>query len=78
MKYLWNAINKLGIRRKAKNTLFIWSVITIGILLGTLAWITVGRLYLPGFEWLFCFMGYPAMILGYFAGVVYIYNHEFK
>lgn len=40
--------------------------------------IGVGRLFLPGIDWLICFMGYPAMFIGLLGGTLYLYNHEFE
>ncbi len=77
MKKLWDVVNGLDIKSNVKTTIFlcIWIVVNIGI--GAGVWILFGRLFFPEIEWLFCFMGYPAIVIGLFGGILYLYNHEF-
>lgn len=77
MKRLWNVINEMNIKKKIKNKLYIGVLIAINIVMGGVAWLLFGRLVLPEIEWLFCFMGYPAIFIGFFGGMLYLYNHEF-
>ncbi len=77
MKRLWNVINEMNIKKKIKNKLYIGVLIAINIVMGGVAWLLFGRLVLPEIEWLFCFMGYPAIFIGFFGGILYLYNHEF-
>jgi len=60
-----------------KNRLYLGLMILINIVIGGIVWLTVGRLIFPEINWLFCFMGYPAIFIGFFGGVLYLYNHEF-
>jgi len=77
MKQLWNVINGFDARKDAKARLFLWLLVFANILIGVILWLLIGRIFLPGIEWLICFMGYPAMFIGLFGGLIYLYNHEF-
>ena len=77
MKRLWNAINETKISKATKNKLYLGVLIAISVLIGGGAWLLLGRLVLPGIDWLLCFMGYPAIFIGFFGGILYLYNHEF-
>ena len=77
MKRLWNVINEMKIKKEIKNKLYLGVLIAINIVMGGVAWLWFGRLVLPGIDWLLCFMGYPAIFIGFFGGILYLYNHEF-
>ncbi|MCR5007291.1 MAG: hypothetical protein K6A76_01775 [Oribacterium sp.] len=77
MKKLWNAINRLETKKPMKNRLYLVTLTFLNIVIGGAIWILIGRLLLLGKEWLICFMGYPAVFIGFFGGVLYLYNHEF-
>ena len=77
MKQLWNVINGLEARKDVKAKVFLWLLAVANILIGAGLWLLIGRIFLPGIEWLICFMGYPAMFIGLFGGLIYLYNHEF-
>lgn len=77
MKRLWNVINETKISKATKNKLYLGVLIAINVLIGGGAWLLLGRLILPGIDWLLCFMGYPAIFIGFFGGILYLYNHEF-
>lgn len=77
MNKLWNAINKLRIKKNMKNKLFLSVLIIINLIFGFLLWMALGRFVLLGIDWLVCFLGYPAYFIGYFGGTIYLYNHEF-
>ena len=77
MKRIWNAINETKISKATKNKLYLGVLIAINVLIGGGAWLLLGRLVLPGIDWLLCFMGYPAIFIGFFGGILYLYNHEF-
>ena len=77
MKRLWNAIKETKISKATKNKLYLGVLIAINVLIGGGAWLLLGRLILPGIDWLLCFMGYPAIFIGFFGGILYLYNHEF-
>lgn len=77
MKRLWNVINEMKIKKEIKNKLYLGVLIAINIVMGGVVWLLFGRLVLPGTVWLLCFMGYPAIFIGFFGGILYLYNHEF-
>lgn len=77
MKRLWNVVNGLDSRSDVKTKIFLWIWVLANIGIGAGIWLLFGRLFLPEIEWLFCFMGYPAIFIGFFGGILYLYNHEF-
>lgn len=77
MKQLWNVVNGLDVSKDAKARVFLWLLAVANILIGAGLWLLIGRIFLPGTEWLICFMGYPAIFIGFFGGILYLYNHEF-
>jgi len=77
MRKLWTIINELKIKKMMKNKLYMGLMILINIIIGGLIWLVLGRHILPGVDWLLCFMGYPAIFVGFFGGILYLYNHEF-
>lgn len=77
MKIVWDLVNGLKIRCVYKTRIFISLLVLINMACGGLLWVIVGRLFLPGPEWLFCFMSYSAIFLGYFCGIIYVNNHRF-
>ena len=78
MKTLWNMVNQIHIKNTWKNNLFLVLFILINMVLGACAWLLLGRLILPGTDWLLCFMGYPAVFVGLFGGVIYLYRNQFE
>ncbi len=77
MKTLWNMVNQIHIKNTWKYNLFLLLFIFINLVLGACAWLLLGRLILPGTDWLLCFMGYPAVFVGLFGGVIYLYRNQF-
>lgn len=77
MKTLWNMVNQIDVKNTWKNNLFLVLFILINMVLGACAWLLLGRLILPGTDWLLCFMGYPAVFVGLFGGVIYLYRNQF-
>lgn len=55
----------------------VWSVL-FWCLAGGLFWLVAGRLFAPGFENFFCFIGYPGAFLGFFGGALFLFNHDFS
>lgn len=74
-RFIWNMINKLSFERKIKHSLFLVTTIVIFALLGTLMWFLFGRrIFGDNIHWLICFIGYPALILGYFLAVLALFK----
>ncbi len=78
MKIVWNVVNKMNLKKNVKNNLYLGILILINVVLGSLIWLAIGRMFLPGVAWFACFVGYPAVVVGFFGGVIYLYNHEFS
>lgn len=77
MSKMWNVVNGLDIKSNVKSILFLLLLVVVNLGIGVGLWLLFGRIIFPGIEWLFCFMGYPAIFIGLFGGVIYLYNHEF-
>ena len=78
MKKIWSVVNQLSVKKSTKNTIYINVEIVVYALLGALVWFILGRFFLPGLDWLLCFIGYPALYVGLFGRTFYLYNHEFS
>ncbi|MDD6311374.1 MAG: hypothetical protein PUB09_05550 [Firmicutes bacterium] len=78
MRKVWMSIDKLDWKVRNKNTLFIWILILISSVCGGLTWAALGRFVLPETIWILCFMGYPAVFVGVFGGVLYLWRHDFS
>lgn len=78
MKKIWSIVNHLEWKPENKRRLFLFFMIMFSNVCGALLWLTIGRVLLPEYVWLYCFMGYPAVLIGYFGGIIYLYNHEFS
>ena len=77
MRKIWSVVNNMKMRIRDKNKLFILILSIICGVCGALVWLTIGRVFLPEFTWLFCFAGYPVVFVGLLGGSIYLYNHEF-
>lgn len=77
MSKMWNVVNDLDIKSNVKSIVFLLLLVVVNLGIGVGLWLLFGRIFFPGIEWLFCFMGYPAIFIGLFGGVIYLYNHEF-
>lgn len=77
MKRTWKLIDSFKVKKETKNKMFIWSQVMLYVLIGAVVWGLLGRLVLPGIDWLLCFSGYPAIFIGFFGSVLFLYNNEF-
>lgn len=78
MSKLWSIVNKIKLEQIYKNAIYLTALIIINVAIGAVAWLLVGRHFLSEIYWLACFMGYPAVFVGFFGGSIYLYNHEFE
>lgn len=78
MRTLWELVNKLDVSVIGKNHVFIFCLAIVSGLIGAIVWFLLGKIFLPDISWFICFVGYPCVFIGYFGGVIYLYNHEFK
>lgn len=77
MKSVWNYINNLNLDTERKNKLFLFLNTLISGLLGAFLWVPVHFFALRTIEWLICFVGYAAVFIGFFDGIIYLGNHSF-
>ncbi|WP_026659903.1 hypothetical protein [Butyrivibrio sp. AC2005] len=78
MNRLWKAVNNLDISKESKNRVFLSVLTVVCMIAGCIIWVVIGRHFLAGVAWLFCFMGYPGVFIGIMGGTMYLYKHEFK
>ncbi len=76
MKKLWIYIDKTDLNADAKYRLACAILASASALLGLLIWLVLRNWVLSDTQWMFCFIGYPAIIS---TLVVFFYgcNHEF-
>ncbi|MCR5773419.1 MAG: hypothetical protein K6G87_19530 [Butyrivibrio sp.] len=77
MNIIWNKVNELNTSIYLKNRLYLGVRILVNLIIGAFLWVAIGRFFLQGYMWLFCFMGYPAIFTGFYGGMIYLFNHEF-
>ncbi len=77
MKKLWNMVANTKFENSFKNKLYIALFMLISAFAGAIAWFLLGRFLLDDTKWLICFMGYPAVFVGFFGGSIYLYKNEF-
>ncbi len=77
MKKLWNVVNGLDSKNDVKAKIFLWSWVVANMVIGAGLWFLFGRIFLSEIEWLFCFIGFTALFVGFYGGILYLYNHEF-
>ena len=78
MKKIWTFINKQNLSVLVKQRTFLTILIMGNLVLGGLVWLLFFRSMLLGISWLICFMGYPALFIGFFGGMLYLYKHDFE
>ena len=72
---IWNYVNKLNLKPKTRQRLFLAAVSLLWGLVGALLWVLLGSKIFPGrIDWMLCFIGYPAVILGFLSGIYYIFK----
>ncbi len=78
MKTLWKLTCRLTehetLDRRRKCFLFLNCILS-GVA-GLLIWLIVRRFALDAPQWMFCFVGYPAVFHGFAGGVLYIMNAD--
>ena len=61
MKYLWNYIREKEWSDQTKYMVTVLIYSLISALLGFVVWLVLRNWVLNSWEWMFCFMGYPAV-----------------
>lgn len=77
MKKLWNIVNGFKVKNTTKNEIYIMICMLSNLLFGGILWGIIGRFIMSGVVDLVCFMGYPAVFIGLYGGLFYLFNHEF-
>lgn len=77
MKYVWTMVNNLKLKISYKNILFLTILTLAYAFIGAAVWLLVGKYLFYDKQWLLCFIGYPAVFLGFYGGMRYLYNHDF-
>ena len=73
MKLLWNAVNRLPVSKSLKHTLFLLLNTLLFGLLGFLVWLIVRTNALDTLTHMILFIGYPAMFLGFYGGIITLF-----
>lgn len=76
-KIFWNQVQKLDVRKETRYGLFLALNSIFYALIGYVVWLIIGsQLFSNSWVWRLCFIGYPAILLGFLGGLLYIYSHE--
>ena len=74
-KLLWKQIEKLDLKRKDRQRLFIGVCTILWALTGTLVWFTVGDDILgQSLKWMVFFIGLPSVMLGFICSIVALFK----
>ena len=76
MKLFYEQIEKRAWNREKKQYVFILVNMLFFALIGLVCWIIAGQFLTKDISWLICFIGYPAVFIGFFGGVLYLYRKE--
>ena len=74
MNIIWKTVSATSYLDQTKQRLFLLLNTLLFSLIGLIVWLTVGRLFAPGWHWLICFIGYPGYFIGYIGGIFYLYK----
>lgn len=74
MKKIEKLISTLHMTTEQKQNVFIMFNVLICGIMGAVLWAVVGRYMLSSLSWLFCFMGYPAVFIGFCGSILYLYR----
>ncbi|MDO4490375.1 MAG: hypothetical protein Q4B85_04870 [Lachnospiraceae bacterium] len=74
MNKIWCRVNKKNMNRDKRIGLFLLMTVLLSALAGAIVWLAAGRLLLSGGWGLLCFVGYPAVFIGFFGGLLFLYN----
>ena len=72
MSRLWKWIDVRKMSYKAKTRWFLFLNSLLYSAVGFFAWIIVSRFALDSWDWALCFVGYPGVFAGYFAGIIFL------
>lgn len=74
-RLIWNYVNRLNIKRRYKQNLFLGICTVFFALVGALLWFTAGDDMLGNsVKWMICFIGFPSVILGFLCGVFALFK----
>lgn len=75
MNAIWKRIDRWNVRPKVKYLVFLTMMTLAYALVGGVVWALAGRYFLPSYEWLACFIGYPAVTFGGMGGILHLYKY---
>ncbi len=78
MKSLWKIIDESDVSVNWKSKLYVASSTILSGLLGFVLWLVIGRLFFESMWSMLCFIGYPAVFLGFFNSIIVLYNNDFS
>lgn len=74
-RLLWNYIDRLHLKTKHKQNIFLIVCTLIWTMISTIVWFTVGDdLFGKSLKWMICFIGYPSAILGFLCGILTLFK----
>ena len=76
MSRIWTMVNAWNMEKEVKTNCFLLILCLMSALAGLFIWLVFGRILWGEVKYLLCFVGYPMVFVGFFVGVIYLYNHE--
>lgn len=74
MKKIEKLISVFHLTTEQKQYAFIMFNVLICGIMGAVLWAVIGRYMLSSLSWLFCFIGYPAVFIGFCGSILYLYR----
>ena len=76
-RLLWNYVNRLDVKRRYRQNIFLLICTLFYALIGAVVWFTLGDDLLgKSIKWMICFIGFPSVILGFFCGVLALFKMD--
>ena len=76
IKFFYEKIEKRAWNREKKQYVFILVNMLFFSLIGLAVWFITGQFLFKGITCLICFIGYPAVFVGFFGGILFLYRKE--
>lgn len=74
---MWNWLSGFNFKKKTRVWTFIMLNIVYNGFLGYIAWLIIGRqLFDNNLNWMLCFIGYPALLIGFISGILHVFKYE--
>lgn len=78
-RQLWNWVDKIDLKKKYKQNLFLLLCTLLCAVLSTILWFAFGKgVFGNSVKSMLCFIGYPSIILGFLCGILFLFKLDQK